>query len=52
MTQIAINKDKLDYAIFTKLVTKNLLILLHARKKFNVFLDLNNHSSIDEALEA
>lgn len=44
--------DKLDYHVFTKIVTKNLLILLHARKKFNVFLDLNNHCSIDEALEA
>ena len=41
MVQIAINMDKLDYKSFTKLVTKNLLILVHARKQFNVYLDLN-----------
>ena len=40
MTEIAINIDKLDYERFTKLVTKNLMIIIHARKKFGVFLDL------------
>jgi len=52
MMQVAINMDKLEYNSFTKLVTKNLLILVHARKKFNVYLDLNKHDSINEALEA
>ena len=52
MVQIAINMDKLDYKSFTKLVTKNLLILVHARKQFNVYLDLNKYNSVSEALEA
>lgn len=40
MTQIAINIDKLDYTRFIKLVTKNLMIIIHARKKFGAYLDL------------
>lgn len=52
LTQIAINKDKLDHRNFIKLVTKNLMILIHARKKFGTFLDLDSHKSIKEALMA
>lgn len=50
--QIAINIDKINHKGFVKLVTKNLLILVHARKKYAAFLDLNNHASIKDALMA
>ena len=52
ISNIAINIDKLDYTRFTKLVTKNLMIIIHARKKFGTFLDLQNHNSVKEALMA
>ena len=52
MMQIAINTDKMEYGRFTNMVTKNLLIIVHARKKFGAYLDLDNHSSIKEALMA
>ena len=52
MMQMAINMDKLEHGRFTKLVTKNLLIILHARKKFGAFLDLDNHPSVKDALMA
>ena len=52
MTHIAINMDKLEHGRFTNMVTKNLLIIVHARKKFGAFLDLDNHGSIKEALMA
>ena len=52
MTQIAINIDKLDYNRFIKLVTKNLMIIIHARRKYGIFLDLHQHNSVKEALMA
>ena len=52
MMQVAINTDKLEYGRFTNMVTKNLLIIIHARKKFGAYLDLDNHNSIKEALMA
>lgn len=48
----AINMDKLDHGRFTNMVTKNLLTIVHARKKFGAFLDLDNHTNIKEALMA
>ena len=44
--------DKLEHGRFTNMVTKNLLIIVHARKKFGAFLDLDNYGSIKEALMA
>lgn len=52
MMHTAVNMEKLDYGRFTNMVTKNLLIIVHARKKFGAFLDLDNHGSIKEALMA
>lgn len=52
MMENAINTDKLEYGRFTNMVTKNLLIIVHARKKFGAYLDLDNHNSIKEALMA
>ena len=49
---MAVNSDKLEHNRFTKMVTKNLLMIVHARKKFGVFLDLDNHATIKEALIA
>ena len=34
------------------MVTKNLITIVHARKKFGVYLDLDNHDTIKEALMA
>ena len=51
MHETAINMDKLEFDTFIKLVTKNLLTLIHARKKYNIFLDLDKHNSIPEALD-
>ena len=44
--------EKLDHLSFIKLVTKNLLIILHARKRFGTILDLDKHKSVKEALMA
>mmetsp|Transcript_26078 Transcript_26078/g.34877 ORF Transcript_26078/g.34877 Transcript_26078/m.34877 type:complete len:96 (+) Transcript_26078:542-829(+) len=52
MTQIAVNSDKLEHGRFINMVTKNLLTIVHARKKFGAYLDLDNHGSIKEALMA
>ena len=50
--QTAINMEKLDHESFTKLVTKNLLIILHARKYYGVILELDKYKSVKEALMA
>ena len=52
LMQIAINMEKLDHQTFVKIVTKNLLIILHARKKYGIFLDLDKYRSVKEALMA
>ena len=52
LMQIAINMEKLDHESFTKLVTKNLMIILHARKKYGTILELDKHKSVKEALMA
>ena len=52
LMQIAINMEKLDHLTFVKIVTKNLLIIVHARKKYGIFLELDKHRSVKEALMA
>ena len=52
MMEVATNSDKLDHQRFIKLVSKNLMIMLHLRKKFGAYLDLDDHDSIKEALFA
>jgi len=52
MYHSAINIDKLEHGRFINIVTKNLLIIVHARKKFGTFLDLDNYGNIKDALLA
>lgn len=48
--QMAINMDKLEHTRFITMVTKNLVTIVHARKKFGAYLDLDNHATIKDAL--
>ena len=52
LVQIAINMEKLDHESFIKLVTKNLMIILHARKSYGIILELDKYKSVKEALMA
>ena len=49
--EIASNMDMLNRQQLCKLVTKNLLYLLHARKYFGINLDLEGNPSIVGALK-
>ena len=49
--EIASNMDMLNRLQFCKLVTKNLLYMLHARRYFGVNLDLESNTSIVDALK-
>lgn len=50
LMQIAINMNKLEHTRFITMVTKNLITIVHARKKFGAYLDLDNHTTIKDAL--
>lgn len=52
MTQIAINTEKLEQGRFVNMVTKNLMIIVHTRKKYGAYLELDKHNSVKEALMA
>ena len=48
--EIASNMDMVNRFQLCKMVTKNLLYLVHARRHFGITLDLNQHTSIIEAV--
>ena len=48
--EIASNMDMINRFAFCKVVTKNLLLLVHARRHFGLTLDLNSNTSILDAV--